>query len=588
MPSPFYLGHVSTGFVALLAASVLYGLVRAGERGLTRSRRAARAFWTPLFFFVAVMVAAHAASFAPPSSRFAMALAVLSPAHREKVARKLRPRVLAETKTDETVRGLLELDRVAFGCPEAVADASLLRADGAWARIDAACGPSVASATAAYHDGRLADAANQFSAARARSSSKSKATVEELSSLLLLDRRSDALALVRSEKREPGPAADALGCLEDALVLYAENRSGPLRHSLSGACYALGGTFASEHAAARDERPLCTRHVRPRRAPPCAAGCIESGVPDPIASLRNVAGPSFFGRERIAKAAWLVRVARAKEASALFDEELLALGTAEPLYPSTLVAARERFLDDLVEEVPGSVFVDEDCFTKVALPPGHPRAKEAHAFDVRYDERRDAADRGRLFERDEVLARAATAALDAGDLARAEGYIARRTSAPLRSSTLALRHAFSRADAGAALYGREHEAFESAVAGDGAALARDLRAIGGSGVGTIDVVGATIPLGRDELRAYSRHEARLRCHEGVDNVACGPGALAVALGGRVRVARAVGDERTAKESQEAIARLLAAPGRWVEEPRLFALTYAAQEILRDESDSAAR
>ena len=587
MPSLVYLRHVSTLFAALLAVSVLYGLARAAERGLSTNRRVSRALWTPVFFFVLFMIAAHAASFAPASSRFAMALAVLLPAHREKVARKLRPSVLAETKTDALVLGLVELDRLALGCTEALADAAVLRAgagaEGAWARLDAVCGPSVGSAIAAYHQGRLADAVATFTAARTRSASSAKASAAELSSLLLLDRRREALALVRSETRAPGPEADALGCLEDALALYADDRSGPVRRALEAACGELGATFAGERSVPEAPKPLCTRHPRPRSAPPCEHGCFVSPLPDPIAALRDVAGPHAIGQERRAKAEWLVRAGRGGDASPLLDAELVALGTREPLYPATLVAEREAFFNRLGEDAPGSVVIEEDCTTAVSLPAGDARAKEARAFAVRFDERRDRADRGRLAVRDQVLARAATAALDAGDLARAEAYLAQRTSAPTRSSTLALQHAFSSDEARAALYGREYEAHASAAAGDGAAIVNALRAISGSGVGTIDVVGATVPRGRADLRAYSRHEARLVCCEGIDTVDdCGPGALVVALAGRARVAHAIGDDRTAKESNEAIDLLLGAPVRWADEPRVFALTRAAQRILRAE------
>lgn len=582
MPNLLYLRHVSAFFAALLAVSVLYGIARAAERGLSRNQRVLRGIRTPLLFFVVLTGLAHAASYVPTSS-FAMTLAVVSPAHRAKVARALRPRVLGDTKSDELVLGLIELDRLAFGCNEALADASNLRARGAWARLDEVCGPSIGSAIAAYQEGRLADAAATFAAVRARSASNTKVTTAELATLLLLDRRREALDLLRSEKRAPGPDADSLGCLEDALALHVDNRTGPVRRALDAACSELGAAFEGERPRAPVEpvepRNLCTRHRRPRSAPPCVSGCFETKPPDPMASLRTVAGSAMLGRDRLAKADWLLHAGRAADALPLLDAELLTLGTGEPLYPAKLVAEREAFLDRVGLETPGAVIIAEDCSTQLTLPESDARTKEARAFAARFDESRDLVDRGRLETRDQVLVRAAMAALDLGDLARAEAYLARRTNNSAQSSTLALRHAFSSDAAREALYGGEREVLGAATVGDGAAMVKALRTSGGSGVGTIDVVGAAVPSGQAELRAYSRHEARLICYEGIDRILdCGPGALVVALAGRARVARAVGDDRTANEATEAVSRLLAAPAHWTEDRRVFTLTRAAQRI----------
>lgn len=585
MFSSSFIDHLPHVFFGSLGVALLVGVVRSAApagAGLTPGRRAARLVGVPLAYLALVVGLGHAASFAPATSAAAMAFALVSPVSRAGVARKLAARIRANEKTDRALAELVALDLAVRDCEAAQSDAYRFRARATWPRVVAACGPSERAARALFEDARFEDAAVAFESAR-RARPGARMEIDELTAYVLAKHTEFAAATLRA--MEPhGPRPGALSCMADAIATYGGATAPPSERSR---CQAMGLVFdfpsvpKPRYEARRWAPSTCAPHRKagsddssqqqacgvdhPYFAPPGLILAFASDETDPPAAI----------------ARWRLHVDDAAGAFGVVDRELESYSWAAPLYARALREEHQALMRLAQRDYPELVWIRTDCHEELRVPAGHPLAERAARDRELYDPARDAADQANLEGREEALAWAYDVAVEGLDGARAKRYEARSSRGPaaagepatFRDRRLPLLLAFS-SEAARAFFGasaalddaalgdaplRDEAVRDAAIAGSGTRLAERLRALDVSGAGVVDVVGLTIPEGREALASFSRHDARFACHEvgRRSGPRCSVVALLGALGARHRVARAVGDERTVRETREALDRVIA-------------------------------
>jgi len=599
MVSTSFVDHVSHVFFGSLGLALLLGLVRGAAPRLTRERRAARVVGIPLVFFVGLMALAHAASFAPPSVAPAMAVALVSPVSRESAVRKLGTRIRESDKTERTVNTLVALDLSVHDCLNAESDAYRYRARAGWAKVIQACGPSELAARALFEEGRLEDAALAFESARKARPGQWLA-IDELTAYVLTKRASLAGAALRTITPKHASLTADLSCLADAFEIHAGSRTswGP---ALGVACDDVRAALA--RSAAQPAPPPALQ------APAAPATCVPHRNTEPrdVQIVQSCSGPDGypfrptepapFASEAdgaASRASWLSQIDDHEGALALADRELGKFTWNAPLYPRALRDEHDALVARAWGEDPGNLWVRADCSRELRVPPGHPLAARVAKDRELYDAIRAEADWANLSGRDRALKWAYALAVHSLEGARAQGYWARHSAPPsapgelttfTSDSRLPLLLAFSGASADLAFGDADAALHEAAVAGSGTRLARRLRALDGTGEGTLDVMGKTIPEGQASLVAFLRFDARIACDRRtmpMDQRAprCTALALVRALGVRHRLARAVDDGATVREAHEALDRVLGHEGgAWLRDQRLAALFAVADRLL---------
>lgn len=593
MISPLFITHASRVFQVALATAALLGLLRAAAPRISREQRGWRLVGTPLVFFAWVMAAAHAASFAPPTNAPAMALAFVSPVSREIARRKVRDMIRASEKTAQSVETLVLLDLAAGDCEGAQADAYHSRARSSWPAVSRACGPSDMQARALFEDGELEEAAVVFEAVRAGNPTR-PISVDELTSYALTKRASVASAALRVSAKglPPGGGDNERKCLAEAFERVAGLRHEWTEPVLSSMCVNVHHAVTPEASLAPSESgpgPFagCVPHQRTDRP---SRGCGFTGRED-------LSAPSPFaaaGDEPARHANWLSQLDDTAGALAVVDRQLAGFAWGQPLYTREQHERHSILFDQVQAQDAGNIWVRADCTEEMRVPANHPLAKEVAADRALYDPSRGTAEIDNEWARNAALEHAYRIALDGLDGERARGYRARhsRTEASvtfLGDTRLPLLLAYSPADVDAALRDQDAILREAAKAGSGARIADRLRAQQSSGLGILDVVGKTIPEGREALRAFLAFDARLDCHRTAPaGLRCTALSLVRALGERHRMARAVGDALTLRESEASLARLLQhGGGAWLRDTLLLrVLDLAHLELMMSMSAAA--
>lgn len=590
MISSYFISHASHVFFGALGAASAFGVLRAAARGLSRSRRATRLVGTPLLFFVLLMTTAHAASYAPATTSPAMAFAMVSPVSRLVAARKLTTLIRTHEKSPRSVESLVAADLVADDCARAESDAYRFRARSSWPGVLRACGPSDLRARALFEDGELEASAVAFQAARAARPS-TPVTIDELTAYALTHRAAVASAVLRaSAKGLPVGDANGLTCLAEAFERVGGLRRDGSEPVASAACVEV-------HAAMSPERdtPLpapsettCVPHAKtePRST---GGGIVIPDTPDPLDPLPAAAAAG----DPLQQARWLSQRDDAIGALAIVDRELARYAWTPPRYTSRDHERHAVLIARAEADRRQNVWVRADCTEEVRVPSGHPLAEEVAAERAAYDPSLAAAELANARGRDAALEEAYRTAIDALDGPRAEAYRARRlgtVSEPWMLESEKLRPdpraplllGFSPEAAWRALRDDDKEVREAAKAGSGTRIAERLRALEGSGRGTIDLLGATIPEGREALRAFVAFDARLDCHRAApEGSRCTALSLVRALGDRHRMARAVGEPSALRETEDALERLLRHDGgAWLHDASLERLLAVADRVLR--------
>ena len=602
MVSTSFIEHASHVFFGSLGLALLIGLARSAAPRLTRGQRVARLGGVPLMYFALLTGVSYAASFAPPTFASAMAVALVSPVSRAIAVRKLGALIRENEKTERAVEGLVALDLSIHDCRTAESDAYRYRARATWPKVNQACGPSESAARALFEDGRLEEAALAFESARKERPGAWMA-IDELTAYVLTKRSSAAGAGLRAI--DPRRLyVDDLKCLADAVEVYAglSTKWGP-------------GAGSYECDVLREE-------FGPKSAQPPPPWY---GVPDPVAPTTCV--PHRYHRDtksqELAKrhgygygaenypfhpelapfaseaadpssrVSWLIQIDDYQGALDVADRELRRFTWNAPLYPEVLRKEHEALMASAESEDRGNLWIRADCSKEIRVPAQHPLAKRVAKDRELYDAQRDDTDRGNLWARDEATQWAYKIALLALDGVRAQAYWTRHSRAfmpgelitPTPEASISLLVTFSSASAAVAVDRRDTALRDAAIAGSGTRLASRLRALDASGVGTLDVVGKTIPEGRAALQSFSRYDARLDCDRRTNPMdqrapRCTALALVRALGVRHRVARAVGDIVTIRESQESLDRLLGHQnGAWLRDKRFTVLFDQADRML---------
>ncbi|MBK8212195.1 MAG: hypothetical protein IPK71_00475 [Myxococcales bacterium] len=545
----------------------------------------ARRFVGPVVYVGAVTLVGFLASLAPSSWGPAMAMALVSPLGRSRASAKLAARLREEEKTEERVTALVAADLAKGDCRAAAIDAYRYRARASFSRIDDVCGPSPEIARSLFEEGRMEDAARAFERAR-HVHPDTRLEIDELTAYVLTGRGAVGAAALRKMRLRPEDTIDA-GCLATAIEAHAGSE-------VEGALAALG-----------DGCPVLRLDLTPVKKAPSAVSPNQEAARCALRPVPKCQGPGPYARDHLdplpfvppgeqvsSRADWLAQRDDTEGALALVEHELRGLGSATPLYAPEIRAAHEALVARLRGESPSHVRVRADCTEELRVPVGHPLFAQVEADRNAYDVARDEADRERLSARDSALDWGYRIAVLALDGKRAESYFtassqAKRAPEPGVFRTIpdvtraTLLQRFSPEAAARALERADAQVREAAVAGSGSRLARRLHELGESGWGTLDVVGVTLPEGRSSLVTFSRYEARLDCRRRVARdwdmaPHCTALALVRALGARHRVARAVGDADTVRDSGEALDRLLShGGGKWLtNQPQAIVLAHA--------------
>lgn len=599
MISTSFIDHASHVFFGSLGLALLVGLARSAAPRLTRGRRLARVIGVPLVYFALVMASSHVASFAPPTNAPAMAVALVSPVSRLTATRKVAAFIRENEKTDRAVEVLVALDLSIQDCRAAASDAYRYRARTTWPKVNQACGPSESAARALFEDGKLEEAALAFEAARnAQRVDGAWMAIDELTAYVLTKRSTAAGAALRALKPK-SVVADDLECLANAVETYAGSTT--VRGPASGSpeCFDLHTALApvSAPVVSGVPHPVATMTCAPRRdtEPRVDFRPDHSGVdaysfrPDELVRFASEAGGS-----RRLRAQWLLQIDDYEGALEVANRELRTYTWNPPLYSKAVRDEHEALLASLLNEDPGNLWIRADCSKEIRVPKNHPLAQRWAKVREAYDAARDQADRINLRNRDQAAMWAYRLAVESLDAASAQTYFARisaQPSGPGELTTFVPDHrvelllAFSSEAAHRVFDGSDSILHDAAVAGSGTRLAARLRALDASGEGTVDVIGKTIPEGRDSLSAFSRYDARLACDRRtipMDQSAprCSALALVRALGVRHRVARAVGDALTVRESKEALDRVIGHDGgAWLRDQRLAVVLDVADRLL---------
>lgn len=600
MPSLVFIDHASELFFGSLAFALLVGLVRSAAPRVPLRRRFARLFGTPLVFLGLLVTVAHLASSARPSFGPAMALALVSPVSRVGAVRKLGAWIRENEKTPLLVEQLVALDLTAHDCAAAESDAYRYRARSSWPKIGSLCGPSPLAARALYEDGHLDEAAVAFERARI-SRPGGRLEIDELSAYIVTKR----VAVAIPSLRMMSVGSWQFACLADALAEHAGTKD-PGPSSRDERCGdVLAPIFVappSFHHPTRGERtpPRCAPH-REIEDPPTQQPCS----PEPPAYVPAVPSTFPIATERDGaqeRAGWLLAIDDFRGALATIEPELAKYGSAPRAYSDEPRKQHEELLADVRKDDPGNVWIDASCNAEARVPPGHPLAARVASDRARFDPARDAVEREAFWNRALALGWAYSVAVASLDGEQSRLYLERAAGSPLPRGTLGtfgldrahpIFLAFTSEAARDELSGLDPALVDAAAAGSGTALAARLRALDASGVGVADIVGRTIPNGRAALVSFSRFDARLDCDrpraDKSIQTRCSLFSLVGALGKRHRVARAVGDEDTMRESRQAIDRLVGDEANpWRAAGKLGAMLFIAEEVLLSDPPPTSR
>jgi len=567
-----FIDRASHLFFGSLAVALLLGIGKSLAPRITPWRRVARLVGTPLVFVALFTGIAHAASFCHATSTSAMAVALVSPMSRGAAARKLAARIRANEKTEHAVAELVALDLAARDCEAAQVDAYRYRAWATWPKLEAVCGPSVWAARALFEEARFEDAAVAFEDVR-RARPDTWMEIDELTAYVLTKRTAVAAATLRALKPR-GSVPGELACLADAVATYGGSKApwGPPPERSRCPELGLGFLFASmppnpPSTPERLEPATCVPQRKSAREDslyhqmPCAFG------PPRYAPMKGVI--PFVTEESASpamRARWLLFIDDHAGALAVVDRELGTYGWNAPLYPSAVRAEHQALMREAQRHYPETIWIRSDCEEEIRVANDHPLAKRVAKDRELYDPARDEADRAHAAQREEALAWAYDVAAESLNGAQAALYRAGSSGRPRTvdgvvmpgsDRRVPLLLAFSSRAAQDFFDGADVVVREAAVAGSGTRLAQRLRALDVSGAGVVDSVGQNIPEGRGALAAFSRYDARFDCGGGDRKARCSAMALLGALGTRHRVARAAGDERTVRETREALDRAIA-------------------------------
>ena len=571
MLSETFVHRASQAFVPFLLIAIGLGLGLAVRRPGSRFERLARAIGTPFLAFVFLTTLGEVARRLPASWGLAMGVALVPPTSRVQAAERLRAQLFAEPKDVARARTILALDAVIERCERSTEDALRLHLADEASRIAERCGTHSVAARAHYEEGDFERATAEYREAR-KKAPEAPLELTELTAALVSGHHEEASRLLREGANREGFITKAsFVCLANAIDTKVARPGATLPKSpTDDQCNLLAEWFSTTRAdgpgVANLERtlPRCDDawstgergifgHGRPPVELPASAARVsldpfvtmdertdEEGWNAPVLQSFGAISESHRARGR-----WLSLLGLHEAALAQFDRGLASIGprAADPSLEA--LGAEVRALEpDSVKRLPS-------CQTAVRVPATSPLAARVRAIPGAASPYFEAeawsnVRAGLILERARALARDFRVA----DARRALAQLPSGGGPDVRTDVLDLRETFAKAAARKLSAHRDEELEALVATGNGKVIAEALIKRKSSGVGIIDVVGRSLPEGREALVPFVAYEAKLECGS------CGVYSLLRSLGDHGRMAAAVGDTSTMARTSAARDRIL--------------------------------